>query len=70
MDARRRPGSFNCDPVGNFLNSCNQRGDAITNFRVNHKTGALTFTGQYTLVGNPSAIVFLRLAKQHPSPRE
>lgn len=55
------PRSFNFDPTGNFLYSCNQRSDAITAFRVNHKSGALNFTGQYTPVGNPSAIVFLDL---------
>ncbi len=57
------PRSFNFDPTGNFLYSCNQRGDAITAFRVNRKSGALAFTGQYTPVGNPSAIVFLDLGK-------
>ena len=55
------PRSFNFDPTGNFFYSCNQRGDSITAFRVNRKTGALAFTGQYTPVGNPSAIVFLDL---------
>lgn len=53
------PRSFNIDPTGNFLYSCNQRGDAITTFRVNRKTGALTFTGQYTAVGTPAYICFL-----------
>jgi 6-phosphogluconolactonase (cycloisomerase 2 family) len=52
------PRSFNFDPTGNFLYSCNQRSDDITIFRVNPKSGALRFTGQYTPVGNPSAIVF------------
>jgi 6-phosphogluconolactonase len=53
------PRSFNFDPSGNFLYSCNQRGDALATFRVNRKTGALVFTGQYTAVGTPSSIVFL-----------
>ncbi len=53
------PRSFNFDPTGNFLYSCNQRGDALATFRVNKKTGSLTFTGQYTPVGTPSAIIFL-----------
>jgi 6-phosphogluconolactonase (cycloisomerase 2 family) len=57
------PRSFNFDPTGNFLYSCNQRADAITTFRVDRRTGALTFTGQFTPVGNPSIIVFLDLAK-------
>jgi len=53
------PRSFNIDPTGTFLYSCNQRGDAVATFRVNKKTGALTFTGQYTAVGTPAIIVFL-----------
>jgi 6-phosphogluconolactonase len=53
------PRSFNFDPSGNFLYSCNQRADAITCFRIDRATGNLTFTGQYTAVGTPSIIVFL-----------
>ena len=53
------PRSFTIDPTGGFLYTCNQRGDAIACFRVNRKTGALTFTGQYTPVGTPAIIVFL-----------
>jgi 6-phosphogluconolactonase (cycloisomerase 2 family) len=53
------PRSFNIDPTGNFLYCCNQRGDAITTFRVNRRTGALTFTGLYTPIGTPANIVFL-----------
>lgn len=53
------PRSFNFDPTGTFLYSCNQRSDAVTSFRVNRNTGDLTFTGQYTPVGTPSSIVFL-----------
>ena len=45
------------------LNVCNQRADNVTAFRVNRRTGALSFTGHYTPVGNPSHIVFLDLAK-------
>ena len=56
------PRSFNFDPTGRFLYSCNQRGDNVTVFRVDHKTGALAFTGHYTPVGNPSFIAFLDLA--------
>ncbi len=52
------PRSFNFDPTGGFLFSCNQRADAITTFRVNKTTGELTFTGAYTPVGTPSCIVF------------
>jgi 6-phosphogluconolactonase len=53
------PRSFNIDPSGNFLYCCNQRSDAITTFRVNRRTGELTFTGDYTPVGTPSNIAFL-----------
>jgi 6-phosphogluconolactonase (cycloisomerase 2 family) len=53
------PRSFNIDPTGSFLYACNQRSDAITTFRVNPKTGGLTFTGRYTPVGTPAAIIFL-----------
>jgi 6-phosphogluconolactonase (cycloisomerase 2 family) len=53
------PRSFTIDPTGNFLFSCNQRGDAIATFRVNRTTGAPTFTGQYTHVGTPAIVVFL-----------
>ncbi|MGB8168099.1 MAG: lactonase family protein [Chthoniobacteraceae bacterium] len=57
------PRSFNFDPTGSFLYSCNQRADHIATFRVDHKSGGLTFTGQFTPVGNPSMITFLDLAK-------
>ncbi len=57
------PRSFNLDPTGTFLYSCNQRADNITTFRIDPKTGTLTFTNQFTPVGNPSIIVFLDLAK-------
>ena len=53
------PRSFNFDPSGDFLLCCNQRADNITAFRVDHKTGGLSFTGNFTPVGNPSHIVFL-----------
>jgi 6-phosphogluconolactonase len=57
------PRSFNFDPTGTFLYVCNQRADNVTVFRVNKKTGTLTFTGHYAAVGNPSHLVFLDLAK-------
>ena len=57
------PRSFNFDPTGDFFYCLNQRGDNVTVFRVNRKTGVLTFTGHYAPVGNPSSIVFLDLAK-------
>jgi 6-phosphogluconolactonase (cycloisomerase 2 family) len=57
------PRSFNFDPTGEFFYVCNQRADHVTAFKVNRATGGLTFTGHYTPVGNPSAIVFVDLAK-------
>ena len=55
--------SFAFDPGGRFLYCCNQRGDNVTTFRVDRKTGALEFTGSWTPVGNPSMIVLLDLAR-------
>lgn len=55
------PRSFSFDPSGNFLYCCNQRADNVTVFRVDHKTGRLKFTGDFTPVGNPSHIVFQEL---------
>ena len=57
------PRSFAFDPTGGFLFCCNQRADNITAFRVDRKTGGLTFTGDYTPVGNPSSMTFVDLAK-------
>ncbi|HET7842495.1 MAG TPA: lactonase family protein [Terriglobia bacterium] len=53
------PRSITLDPTGNFLYSCNQRADAITVFRIERKTGKLTFTGEYVAVGTPAILVFL-----------
>jgi 6-phosphogluconolactonase (cycloisomerase 2 family) len=53
------PRSFAFDPAGQFLYCCNQRADNLTVFRVDGKTGGLTFTGCYVPVGNPSCIVFV-----------
>ncbi|MGH9448233.1 MAG: lactonase family protein, partial [Terriglobia bacterium] len=53
------PRNFNIDPTGNFLVVCNQRSDALTTFRINHRSGGLTFTGRYTPVGSPAVVVFL-----------
>lgn len=53
------PRSFTIDPTGSFLFSCNQRADAITSYRIDKKTGGLSFTGHYTPVGTPAILVFL-----------
>ena len=55
------PRSFAFDPTGRFLYCCNQRADAITVFRVDRASGALSFTGHYAPVGNPSIVVFVDL---------
>lgn len=52
------PCQFNFDPSGTFLYACNQRSDQITSFRIEKRTGLLSFTGQYTPVGTPTCIVF------------
>jgi 6-phosphogluconolactonase (cycloisomerase 2 family) len=57
------PRSFSFDPAGRFLYCCNQRGDNVTVFRADPKTGGLAFAGHYAAVGNPSSIVFVDLAK-------
>ena len=53
------PCQFNFDPSGNFLYVCNQRSDQITSFRIDKRTGLLSFTGQYTPIGTPTCIVFM-----------
>ena len=55
------PRSFAFDPTGRFLYCCNQRADAVTVFRVDRASGALSFTGHYAPVGNPSIVVFVDL---------
>jgi 6-phosphogluconolactonase len=52
------PPQFTIDPSGTFLYACNQRSDQITSFRIDKRTGLLSFTGQYTPVGTPTCIVF------------
>ena len=57
------PRTFNFDPTGSFLYSCNQRGDNVAIFRVNKESGVLTFTGQYAAVGSPAISVFREMGK-------
>jgi 6-phosphogluconolactonase (cycloisomerase 2 family) len=57
------PRSFAFSPTGEFLYCCNQRADNVTIFRVDRKTGGLSFTGHYAPVGNPSCIVFVDLKR-------
>jgi 6-phosphogluconolactonase len=56
------PRSLTLDPSGQFLYSCNQRGDSITSFRVSPASGALQFTGRYEPVGSPAVMIMLKRA--------
>jgi 6-phosphogluconolactonase len=53
------PRSFAIDPAGNFLFSCNQRGDSITAFRIDRQSGRLRFTGEFVPIGSPVNLTFL-----------
>jgi 6-phosphogluconolactonase (cycloisomerase 2 family) len=53
------PRTFTFDPAGRFLYCCNQRADHVAVFKVDPKTGGLSFTGHYIPVGNPSNVAFL-----------
>ena len=55
------PRNFEIDPIGGYMYVCHSRSDNLTCFAVDRTTGGLTFTGQFTGVGNPSKILFLRL---------
>ena len=57
------PRGFSADPTNRFLYCCNQRGDNVTVFEINRRTGRLKFTGAYIPVGNPSMIVFAKGAQ-------
>jgi 6-phosphogluconolactonase (cycloisomerase 2 family) len=54
------PRSFAIDPGGQFLFSCNQKGDSITSFRINAASGALQFTGRFEPVGSPAVMIMLK----------
>jgi 6-phosphogluconolactonase len=55
------PRSLAIDQDGEFLYSCNQKGDSITSFRINGSSGALQFTGRFEPVGSP---VFMTILKR------
>jgi 6-phosphogluconolactonase (cycloisomerase 2 family) len=54
------PRCLTIDPSGEFLYSCNQKGDSITSFRINAATGALQFTGRFEPVGSPAVMIVLK----------
>lgn len=53
------PRCLTIDSSGQFLFSCNQRGDSITSFRINAATGGLQFTGRFEPVGSPAVMIML-----------
>jgi 6-phosphogluconolactonase (cycloisomerase 2 family) len=55
------PRSFGIEPSGRYMYVCNHRGDAVTTFRIEGGGRELRFTGQYTPVGSPAVITFLRI---------
>jgi 6-phosphogluconolactonase (cycloisomerase 2 family) len=54
------PRSLTIDPSGEFLYSCNQKGDSITSFRVGASSGGLQFTGRFEPVGSPAVMIMLK----------
>jgi 6-phosphogluconolactonase (cycloisomerase 2 family) len=54
------PKSLAIDPTGEFLYSCNQKGDSITSFRISAASGALQFTGRFEPVGSPAVMAILQ----------
>jgi 6-phosphogluconolactonase (cycloisomerase 2 family) len=54
------PKSLAIDPAGEFLYSCNQKGDSITSFRISAASGALQFTGRFEPVGSPAVMAILQ----------
>jgi 6-phosphogluconolactonase len=54
------PRCLSIDPSGEFLYSCNQKGDSVTSFRIGKASGALQFTGQFEPVGSPAIMVILK----------
>jgi 6-phosphogluconolactonase len=56
------PRSLTIDPRGEFLYSCNQKGDSITSFRINAASGGLQFTGRFEPVGSPAVMLMLKPA--------
>jgi 6-phosphogluconolactonase len=54
------PRCLTIDPSGEFLYSCNQKGDSITSFRINAASGGLQFTGRFEPVGSPAVMIMLK----------
>jgi len=56
------PRCLTIDPSGEYLYSCNQKGDSITSFRMSSANGGLQFTGRFEPVGSPAVMVMLKRA--------
>jgi 6-phosphogluconolactonase len=56
------PRCLTIDQGGEYLYSCNQKGDSITSFRINTASGNLQFTGRFEPVGSPAVMVMLKRA--------
>jgi len=54
------PKSLTIDPNGEYLYSCNQKGDSITSFRISEGSGLLQFTGRFEAVGSPAVMAILK----------
>lgn len=54
------PRTLTLDPTGRFIYVANQRSDHIATFKLDAASGKVEFTGQYTPVGAPSQLIFLR----------
>ena len=54
------PRCLTIDQGGEYLFSCNQKGDSITSFRISAATGGLQFTGRFEPVGSPAAMIMLK----------
>jgi len=54
------PRCLTIDPSGEFLYSCNQKGDSITSFRLSGTGGGLQFTGRFEPVGSPAVMIMLK----------
>jgi 6-phosphogluconolactonase (cycloisomerase 2 family) len=54
------PKALAIDPGGEFLYSCNQKGDSITSFRISAASGALQFTGRFEPVGSPAVMAIMK----------
>ncbi len=57
----KTPRNFAIDPTGSWLLAGDQESDKMVVFRINHKTGRLTPTGQVLQVSSPACVTFVHL---------